>query len=104
MPSYPRLARRRIEANGGTVASIAFFEVLGMELEGRMPIEGPCADRVIAIDNTRAEIATLRTPDGHGRIELDKFYSPAAVAAEPNAAPVDTLRIRRIMFAVDDIE
>jgi catechol 2,3-dioxygenase-like lactoylglutathione lyase family enzyme len=85
-------------------AAIAFFEELGMELEGRMPIEGPWVDRVIAIDNTRAEIATLRTPDGHGRIELDKFYSPPAIAAEPNPAPVNTLGMRRIMFTVDDVE
>jgi catechol 2,3-dioxygenase-like lactoylglutathione lyase family enzyme len=84
--------------------AIAFFVELGMELEGRMPIEGPWVDRVIAIDNTRAEIATLRTPDGHGRIELDKFYSPPAVAPEPHPAPVNTLGIRRIMFAVDDID
>jgi catechol 2,3-dioxygenase-like lactoylglutathione lyase family enzyme len=85
-------------------AAIAFFMELGMELEGRMPIEGPWVDRVIAIDNARGEIATMRTPDGHGRIELDKFHSPAAVAAEPNPAPVNTLGIRRIMFAVDDID
>jgi catechol 2,3-dioxygenase-like lactoylglutathione lyase family enzyme len=84
--------------------AIAFFVELGMELEGRMPIEGPWVDRVIAIDNTRAEIATLRTPDGHGRIELDKFYSPPAVAPEPHPAPLNTLGIRRIMFAVDDID
>jgi catechol 2,3-dioxygenase-like lactoylglutathione lyase family enzyme len=85
-------------------AAIAFFEELGMELEGRMPIEGPWVDRVIEINDTRAEIATLRTPDGHGRIELDKFHSPPAVSAEPNPAPVNTLGIRRIMFAVDDID
>jgi catechol 2,3-dioxygenase-like lactoylglutathione lyase family enzyme len=85
-------------------AAIAFFEELGMELEGRMPIEGPWVDRVIEINDTRAEIATLRTPDGHGRIELDKFHSPPAVTAEPNPAPVNTLGIRRIMFAVDDID
>jgi catechol 2,3-dioxygenase-like lactoylglutathione lyase family enzyme len=85
-------------------AAIAFFVELGMELEGRMPIEGPWVDRVIEINDTRAEIATLRTPDGHGRIELDKFHSPPAVTAEPNPAPVNTLGIRRIMFAVDDID
>ena len=62
-------------------AAIAFFVELGLELEGRVPIEGPWVDRVIAIDDTRAEIATLRTPDGHGRVELDKFHSPAAVTA-----------------------
>jgi catechol 2,3-dioxygenase-like lactoylglutathione lyase family enzyme len=85
-------------------AAIDFFVALGMEVEGRMPIEGPWVDRVIAIDDTRAEIATLRTPDGHGRIELDKFHRPAAVAAEPRIAPVNTLGIRRIMFAVDDVD
>jgi catechol 2,3-dioxygenase-like lactoylglutathione lyase family enzyme len=85
-------------------AAIAFFEELGMELEGRTIVEGPWVDRVIGINDTRSEIATLRTPDGHGRIELDKFHSPAAVAVEPNPAPVNTLGLRRIMFAVDDIE
>lgn len=85
-------------------AMIAFFVELGMELEGRMPIEGEWVDRVIGIDGSRAEIATLRTPDGHGRIELDKFHRPAAVASEPRVAPVNTLGIRRIMFAVDDID
>jgi catechol 2,3-dioxygenase-like lactoylglutathione lyase family enzyme len=85
-------------------AAIAFFLELGMELEGRMPIEGPWVDRVIAIEGSRAEIATLRTPDGHGRVELDRFHEPAAVTAEPRIAPVNTLGIRRIMFAVDDID
>ncbi len=84
-------------------AMISFFVELGMELEGRMPIEGEWVDRVIGIEGSRAEIATLRTPDG-GRIELDKFHRPAAVAPEPRVAPVNTLGIRRIMFAVDDID
>jgi catechol 2,3-dioxygenase-like lactoylglutathione lyase family enzyme len=85
-------------------AMISFFVELGMELEGRMPIEGAWVDRVIGIEDSRAEIATLRTPDGHGRIELDKFHQPAAIASEPRVAPVNTLGIRRIMFAVDDID
>jgi catechol 2,3-dioxygenase-like lactoylglutathione lyase family enzyme len=85
-------------------AMISFFVELGMELEGRMPIEGEWVDRVIGIEDSRAEIATLRTPDGHGRIELDKFHRPAAIASEPRVAPVNTLGIRRIMFAVDDID
>jgi catechol 2,3-dioxygenase-like lactoylglutathione lyase family enzyme len=85
-------------------AAIAFFVELGMELEGRMPIEGPWVDRTIGINDTRAEIATLRTPDGHGAIELDKFYAPPAVTAQPHPAPVNTLGIRRIMFQVDDID
>jgi catechol 2,3-dioxygenase-like lactoylglutathione lyase family enzyme len=85
-------------------AMISFFVELGMELEGRMPIEGPWVDRTIGIDGTRGEIATLRTPDGHGRIELDKFYAPPAIRVEPENAPVNTMGIRRIMFAVDDID
>ena len=85
-------------------ATKAFFIELGMVLEGTMPIEGPWVDRVIGIANTRAEIATLRTPDGHGRIELDKFHAPAAARGEPRNAPVNTLGIRRIMFAVDDVD
>lgn len=85
-------------------AAKAFFIELGMVLEGEMPIEGRWVDRVIGIENTRAEIAMLRTPDGHGRIELDKFHAPDALKAGPRNAPVNTLGIRRIMFAVDDIE
>jgi catechol 2,3-dioxygenase-like lactoylglutathione lyase family enzyme len=85
-------------------AAIAFFIELGLELEGRMPVEGRWVDRVIGLNDTRGEIATLRTPDGHGRIELDKFHSPPAVTAEPSIAPVNTLGIRRIMFAVDDLD
>ena len=85
-------------------AAKAFFIELGMVLEGQMPIEGRWVDRVIGIENTRAEIVTLRTPDGHGRIELDKFHTPKAVRAEPEDAPVNALGIRRIMFAVDDID
>jgi len=85
-------------------AAIAFFQELGLELEGRMPIEGPWVDRTIGIDNSRAEIATMRTPDGHGRIELDKFYAPVAITPQPNPLPVNALGLRRIMFAVDEID
>jgi catechol 2,3-dioxygenase-like lactoylglutathione lyase family enzyme len=85
-------------------AAKAFFVELGMVLEGQMPIEGDWADRVIAIENTRAEIAMLRTPDGHGRVELDRFHAPPAIRGEPEDAPVNTLGIRRIMFAVDDLD
>ena len=84
--------------------AIAFFVELGMELEGRAPIEGPWVDRVIGIDDTRAEIAMMRTPDGHGRIELDKFHAPLAVRADPESAPVNTLGYRRVMFTVDDVD
>ncbi|MDQ1023115.1 catechol 2,3-dioxygenase-like lactoylglutathione lyase family enzyme [Streptomyces umbrinus] len=85
-------------------AAIAFFVELGMELEGRMPVEGRWVDRVIGLDDTRQDVAMLRIPDGQGRIELTKFHTPKAISAEPANAPVNTLGIRRIMFAVDDIE
>jgi catechol 2,3-dioxygenase-like lactoylglutathione lyase family enzyme len=85
-------------------AAKAFFIELGMVLEGEMPIEGRWVDRVIGIENARSEIAMLRTPDGHGGVELNKFHSPAAIRGEARNAPVNTLGIRRIMFAVDDLD
>ena len=85
-------------------AAKALFVELGMELEGETQIEGRWVDLVVGLENVRSEIAMMRTPDGHGRIELDKFHAPAAVRTEPKNAPVNTLGIRRIMFAVDDIE
>lgn len=85
-------------------AAIAFFLELGMEVEGRAPIEGPWVDRVIGLDATRAEIAMLRTPDGTGRLELTRFDAPTAITVEPRDAPVNALGIRRIMFAVDEID
>ena len=74
-----------------------------MELEGKGPIEGRWVERVIGIDDVRQDIAMLRTPDGHGRIELAMFHRPKAISAGPKDAPANTLGIRRIMFAVDDI-
>ncbi len=85
-------------------AAKAFFVALGMELEGETTVEGPSVDRLVGLQNVRATLALMRTPDGHGRIELDKFHTPEAVRAAPKNAPVNTLGIRRIMFAVDDIE
>ncbi len=85
-------------------AAKAFFVELGIELEGEMPLEGRWVDQVVGLENVRAEIAMLRTPDGHGRVELTKFHTPAAVRTEPQSAPANALGIRRIMFAVDDIE
>lgn len=85
-------------------AAIAFFTELGLELEGEATVEGQHVDRLIGLDGVRSNIASLRTPDGHGRIELDTFHAPTAVRTEPEDAPVNTLGIRRIMFAVDDIE
>src|SRR5437899_2583565 len=85
-------------------AAKAFFAELGMELEGEAPVEGRWVDRVVGLNDVRADIAMMRTPDGHGRIELTKFHTPPAVRAEPESAPANTLGIRRIMFAVDDID
>src|SRR3954452_8841247 len=85
-------------------AAKAFFAELGMELEGETTVEGPWADRTIGLDGVRADIAMMRTPDGHGRVELSRFHTPPAVRAEPEDAPANTLGIRRIMFAVDDID
>lgn len=85
-------------------AAIAFFVELGMELEGRMDIEGEWADRVIGIDGARDTIATLRTPDGHSRIELSQFHTPPAVGPDPKDLPTNALGYRRIMFAVDDLD
>jgi catechol 2,3-dioxygenase-like lactoylglutathione lyase family enzyme len=85
-------------------AAIAFFVELGLELEGEATVEGQWVDRIVGLDGVRSDIATMRTPDGHGRIELDKFHTPTAVRAGPEDAPVNTLGIGRIMFAVDDLD
>lgn len=85
-------------------AAIAFFIELGLELEGETTIEGEHVDRLIGLDGVRSNIASMRTPDGHGRIELDKYHTPKAIRAEPEDAPVNALGIRRIMFAVDDLD
>ena len=85
-------------------AVVSFFVELGMELEGKGPVEGRWVERVIGVDDVRQDVAMLRTPDGHGRIELAMFHAPKAVRSEPVDAPTNTLGIRRIMFAVDDID
>ncbi len=85
-------------------AAKAFFVELGMELEGETQVEGPWADRVVGLDGVRADIAMLRTPDGHGRVELSRFHSPPAIRSEPEDAPANALGMRRIMFAVEDLD
>ena len=85
-------------------AAKAFFLELGMELEGQTTVEGRWVDRILALDNVRSEIVLLRTPDGHGKVELSKFHSPVAIRGESEHAPVNTLGIRRIMFAVDSTD
>ena len=84
-------------------AAIAFFVELGLELEGKTTVEGRAVDRIVGLDGVRSDIAMLRTPDGHSRLELSKFHTPPATAAEPNA-PVNRLGMGRIMFAVENID
>src|ERR687885_2540587 len=84
-------------------AAIAFFTELGLELEGEMTVEGPWVDRVVGLNGVRSDIAMMRTPDGHSRLELTKFQRPTATSVELNA-PLNTLGIRRIMFAVEDLK
>jgi len=85
-------------------AAIAFFTELGMEREGEAQIEGLWADRTVGLDGVRSDIALMRTPDGHGKLELTKYHSPAAIGARPQNPPPNTLGLHRIMFAVDDID
>jgi len=85
-------------------ATKSFFIELGLELEGETQVEGPSVDSLIGLEDVRATLAFMRTPDGHGRIELDKFHTPDAIRFEPVDAPVNALGMRRIMFAVEDID
>lgn len=84
-------------------AAIEFFAELGLTLEGRMPIEGDWAGRVTGLRGQRVEIAMMRTPDGHSRIELSRFDAPA-IASDHRTAPVNSLGYLRVMFAVEDID
>jgi catechol 2,3-dioxygenase-like lactoylglutathione lyase family enzyme len=85
-------------------AAVAFFTELGMELEGRMPIEGSWAGNVVGLDDMRSEIAMMRIPDAPGRLELAKYHTPKAITPKPEITPANTLGLHRVMFAVDDIE
>lgn len=82
--------------------AVAFFTELGLELEGRMPIEGEWAGRVTGVRRQRVEVAMMKTPDGHSRLELSRFHAPAIVSDHRNA-PVNSLGYLRVMFAVDDL-
>lgn len=84
-------------------AAKAFFMELGLEFEGEQAVEGPLVGKLIGLKDVRTTVAMLRTPDGQG-IELDKFHAPEAIRFGPVNAPVNALGIRRIMFAVDDID
>jgi catechol 2,3-dioxygenase-like lactoylglutathione lyase family enzyme len=83
--------------------AIAFFTELGLELEGRMTVEGEWAGRVTGLGDQHVEIAMMRTPDGHSRLELSRFVTPATVA-DHRRAPVNSLGYLRVMFAVDDLD
>lgn len=85
-------------------AAIAFFVELGMELEGRSDVKGRFADQCTGLDGVHCEIAMVRTPDGHSRLELAKYLTPAATSDGPRNRPHNILGTHRVMFAVDDIE
>ena len=85
-------------------AAVAFFTALGLTVEGEMPIAGPWVDRVNGMEGIRIDIVMMRTPDGHGRLELTKFHHPALVAIEPAVAPPNALGLRSVMFTVDSVD
>jgi len=84
--------------------AIGFFADIGMELEGEATVEGPWIDRIVGFEGSKCDIAMMRTPDGHGRVELEKYHAPPAIRDGREDAPVNALGIRRIMFAVDDLD
>ena len=85
-------------------AAVAFFIELGLAVEGKATVEGGWSDRVVGLDGQRVDIAMMRTPDGHSKLELMSYQRPTVIVPEPTNAPPNTLGIRRLMFAVDDIE
>jgi catechol 2,3-dioxygenase-like lactoylglutathione lyase family enzyme len=85
-------------------AATAFFAELGLEVEGSTTVEGPWVDQVVGLEDVKADILMMRTPDGHGRIELTRFHTPQARSTEPENAPPNTFGLRRIMFEVGDID
>lgn len=82
---------------------IAFFKELGLELEGEARVEGEWVDQIVGLEDVRNDIAMMKTPDGHSRLELIKFHQPSPIG-EMKSDPVNALGIRRLMFAVDNIE
>ncbi|MBC7725301.1 MAG: VOC family protein [Burkholderiaceae bacterium] len=88
---------------GDLDAAVAFFTDLGMELEGRAQIAGPWADLTVGLEGIRSEIAMMRTPDGHSKVELTRYHAPPAVG-DGAGDPPNTLGLHRVMFAVDDID
>ena len=85
-------------------AATAFFTTLGMAIEGQMPIEGPWVDRINGIENVQVDIVMMRTPDGHGKLELTKFRNPKLVEMEPAVAPPNAPGLRSVMFTVENVD
>ena len=85
-------------------AAIAFFTTLGMTVEGEAPIEGPWVDRINGLEGVRVNITMMRTPDGHGRLELTKFRNPALIELQPAIAPPNALGLRSVMFTVESVD
>ena len=85
-------------------AAIAFFATLGMTIEAQMPIEGEWVDRINGIEGIQVDIVMMRTPDGHGKLELTKFRNPKLVEIEPAVAPPNALGLRSVMFTVDSVD
>lgn len=85
-------------------SAIEFFTTLGMELEGSMPVEGKWVDQLNGLEGVKVDITMMRTPDGNGKVELTKFRSPDLVDVKPAIAPPNTIGLRQIMFAVDDLD
>jgi catechol 2,3-dioxygenase-like lactoylglutathione lyase family enzyme len=85
-------------------AAVDFFAALGMTVEGRMPIEGAWVDRVNGIEGVRVDIVMMKTPDGHGRLELTKFRQPELIALEPAIAPPNAPGLRSVMFTVESVD
>jgi catechol 2,3-dioxygenase-like lactoylglutathione lyase family enzyme len=85
-------------------AAVAFFTTLGLAVEGEAAVEGPWVDRINGLQGVQVDITMMRTPDGHGRVELTKFRNPGLVEVEPAIAPPNTLGLRQIMFEVEDLD
>ncbi|MEM5776371.1 MAG: VOC family protein [Anaerolineaceae bacterium] len=85
-------------------AAVAFFTVLGMSIEGEGRVEGPWVDRVNRLEGVQVDIVMMRTPDGHGRLEVTKFNNPPLIETQPAIAPPNTPGLRSIMFAVENID
>lgn len=96
-------ATRTASHSNGLLQRWAFFVELGLELEGEATVEGGAVDRLVALEGVRSDIAMLRTPDGHGRLELTKYHTPPSRDGDPRA-PTNALGAHRIMFAVDGID